>query len=485
MLGNSTFIKIFQQFPSPGIVLLPDAPVFTIVEVNLAYLVARNVEREDVIGKGFFDFVKEHSNSVSDAEIQAFCEALQNKQKWSTAPHCYNIKIKDKSGFEERYFQSENELLLNDEDGVTHIIHTITDVTETVLIKEKEARAEQSLRETSLLMQQGQELANFGNWQWDVVKNKVSWSETLYAIYGLDKTSFKATFEGYQELLHPDDRAYVYNTISSVLQTKQDVVFEERIVRPNGELRYLKSWGKVQTDEQNNPVKMIGACLDITETKIAEAQLTQMHKELEEHLKTLAISEKRYSDLFHLSPLPMWVFNLDSRKFLNVNSAAIKHYGYTLDEFLTMDVTRMWPIDCLHDFEQTVNSTSQMYSGISTQSKKNGEKIKVFLQSNFIQFSGENTHLVVATDITERQNYIQAIELQNKHLQDIAWMQSHVIRAPLARIMGLIEVFKNYDAAEIDKNGVLADIEISAQELDGVIKHISTKTDEVASPLKI
>jgi PAS domain S-box-containing protein len=122
------------------------------------------------------------------------------------------------------------------------------------------------IHENSLLMLQGQELANFGNWRWDIQEDVVRWSGTLYNIYGLDDTSFKATFEGYQELLHPDDREMVYQHIQNVLQTKKDVVFEERIIRPGGEIRYLKSWGRLNTDEHGVPVEMIGACLDITES---------------------------------------------------------------------------------------------------------------------------------------------------------------------------------------------------------------------------
>lgn len=139
------------------------------------------------------------------------------------------------------------------------------------------------LKETTQLMVQGQELARFGNWSWDIQNNVVSWSAVLYTIYGLNKDTFKATFEGYQEMLHPDDKERVYNIIQNVLLTKEDVEFEERIVRPGGEIRHLKSWATLKYDEHENPVKMIGACLDITESKnTQEALITS-----EQRFKTL------------------------------------------------------------------------------------------------------------------------------------------------------------------------------------------------------
>lgn len=139
------------------------------------------------------------------------------------------------------------------------------------------------LKETTQLMVQGQELARFGNWSWDIQNNVVSWSAVLYTIYGLNKDTFKATFEGYQEMLHPDDKERVYNIIQNVLINREDVEFEERIIRPDGEVRHLKSWATLKYDELENPVKMIGACLDITESKnTQEALITS-----EQRFKTL------------------------------------------------------------------------------------------------------------------------------------------------------------------------------------------------------
>jgi PAS domain S-box-containing protein len=121
------------------------------------------------------------------------------------------------------------------------------------------------INEAHLLMLQSQELAHFGNWRWDIQEDIVSWSPALYTIYGLDPHEFKATFAGYQERLHPDDRSAIRQTIETVLLTGEDAEFEERIIRPNGDLRYLRSWAKLKKDGQGVPLEMIGACLDITE----------------------------------------------------------------------------------------------------------------------------------------------------------------------------------------------------------------------------
>lgn len=163
------------------------------------------------------------------------------------------------------------------------------------------------LEETYFLMNQGQELAHFGNWQWDIDLNAVTWSNNLYTIYGLDKSNFKATFEGYQELLHPEDKFRVYQLIKSVLEEKRDIVFEERIIRPSGEIRHLKSWGRVKTDDRGNPVKMVGACLDITESRMMQEEL----RSSESRLRSLVDAQTNYVIRIGLD----WKYSYYNRKY--------------------------------------------------------------------------------------------------------------------------------------------------------------------------
>jgi len=77
---------------------------------------------------------------------------------------------------------------------------------------------------------------------------------------------------------------------------------------------------------------------------------------------------------------------------------------------------------------------------------------------------------------TERRKRISALQEQNEKLKEIAWMQSHVIRAPLARIMGLVQYVKDLEKNDDEKEEMLDLIVVSANELDAVIRSISDKT---------
>jgi signal transduction histidine kinase len=79
-------------------------------------------------------------------------------------------------------------------------------------------------------------------------------------------------------------------------------------------------------------------------------------------------------------------------------------------------------------------------------------------------------------DITRQRQEEQMLMLLNEKLREISWMQSHIIRAPLTRIMGLIRVIKDMDADDEEKEKALDYILISAYELDDVIKNITSKS---------
>jgi light-regulated signal transduction histidine kinase (bacteriophytochrome) len=101
--------------------------------------------------------------------------------------------------------------------------------------------------------------------------------------------------------------------------------------------------------------------------------------------------------------------------------------------------------------------------------------ILVDLQSNNIQYGDKNAKIIVVQDVTDRLKYIKAIEEQNEKLREISWMQSHLVRAPLARIMGLIPLFKGSQEDDKETSKILEYISTSAEELDQIIKNISGK----------
>jgi PAS domain S-box-containing protein len=140
--------------------------------------------------------------------------------------------------------------------------------------------AEQALREQRTLLAEAQKLAGLGCWEWDPASGRVTWSDEMYAIYGLDPARFKPSFESYLERIHPDDRAAAAATVARALMDNRAFTMDERIVRPGGEVRQLRSHGEVVRDETGRPIKMVGACIDVTDQRAYEGTLRALTRRL-------------------------------------------------------------------------------------------------------------------------------------------------------------------------------------------------------------
>ena len=198
-------------------------------------------------------------------------------------------------------------------------------------------------------------------------------------------------------------------------------------------------------------------------------------------LRELQESERRYNELFHISPLPMWVFDIETFKFLDVNEAAIDHYGYSEEEFFKMKVFDIRPNADIQVIKAVVKESTQypeekaLAEGIFRHQVKGGRVIHVEVSTSPLNFKNRDARLVLARDITDQLEFISVIEDQNQMLQQIAWTQSHMARAPLSRIMGLIELLSKCDNEE-EKLHLLQMTQDAADELDKIIKEIAEKS---------
>jgi CheY-like chemotaxis protein len=107
--------------------------------------------------------------------------------------------------------------------------------------------------------------------------------------------------------------------------------------------------------------------------------------------------------------------------------------------------------------------------------KKSGVKIDVEVYSSLIPDGKDWLVYEIVHDITIRNRYFEAMEAQNKILKDIAWTQSHLVRAPLARILGLVDLLKEREYAEMSHDQIIQLICTSSEELDAVIRDVSEK----------
>lgn len=196
----------------------------------------------------------------------------------------------------------------------------------------------------------------------------------------------------------------------------------------------------------------------------------------------IAASEKRYKYLFDNNPAPMYLFDFETLNIIDCNDEILLKYGYTREEFLKLNMIQIRPADKIAEikkiFENADKNGDDIIKFTTVHQKKNGNQIDVNINAHVMDYNGRKSTLVLIDDITENVKHLKSIEEQNKTLKEIAWMQSHVVRAPLARIMGIIHLI-NESAIVEEKTEFLQYILDSAIELDLIIKEIVNKSTTI------
>ena len=141
-------------------------------------------------------------------------------------------------------------------------------------------RAEEELLERRTLLAQTQSLAGLGSWEWDPQSGRFSWSDELFRIFGLEPRSVEPSLEAYLERVHADDREASGSVIARALAQGQGFKHEERLLRADGTVRLVRTHGQIVRDAEARPLKLIAACLDITEQREAEAELQSLTRRL-------------------------------------------------------------------------------------------------------------------------------------------------------------------------------------------------------------
>ena len=270
--------------------------------------------------------------------------------------------------------------------------------------------------------------------------------------------------------IHKEDRPNIEDKIKFIGKVKSYQLPSYRYRSGQGEWRWLET---IISDLRDDPAVngLVATSRDITSFKIQE-------KELRESLERYDIVAKATSDL-------ITDYNIENDTF-QFSNAIYDIFGYSPEELGT---SRKWWEERLHpeDYERVTKEAKEVFSNqkkllnIEYRFKCADGNYKYILDRSYVisDAEGKPSRIIGSVqDITERRKYINAIERSNERLREIAWTQSHVVRAPLARIMGLIDLLKNQRNNLDNIEEIIDNILNSSEELDKVIRKITNKTEE-------
>ena len=128
----------------------------------------------------------------------------------------------------------------------------------------------EQLRRRERQFREAERLGNLGSWEWEVATGRLTFSDELYRIFGIEPSIVEPSLESVVERTVPSDRAYFVGVVEEIAAGSRDLPFERRIHRPDGEVRTLHSNSRViETDEDGHPVRVVGVCHDVTSERRA------------------------------------------------------------------------------------------------------------------------------------------------------------------------------------------------------------------------
>jgi PAS domain S-box-containing protein len=153
-------------------------------------------------------------------------------------------------------------------------------------VLEERASALEQVAEAVAGFNEAQQVAHVGSWDWNIAEDTVSWSDELFRMFGLEPQSQDVTYESYVERVHPDDRDLVRETVARAYEEAEPFLFDQRIVLPDGGVRWVQSRGRVVTDDASTPVRMVGTSEDVTERKRLDALRDTILSSVSHELRT-------------------------------------------------------------------------------------------------------------------------------------------------------------------------------------------------------
>lgn len=207
-------------------------------------------------------------------------------------------------------------------------------------------------------------------------------------IWGRSCESLYQSPWSFTDAIHAEDRHLIPAMREKNLRGEWDD--EYRIVRPDGSVRWVRSRGFPIRDARGAISRIAGIAEDVTAQR--EAQ------------QAVRATGERYRLLFEGNPLPLWVFDLDTLRFLDVNEAACARYGYSRDEFLAMNAAQIRPEEDVARLRTALRDAApgQRRFGQWRHRLRDGRLITVEIVAHQVPFDGRRTAFICPIDVTER-----------------------------------------------------------------------------------
>ena len=259
-----------------GIWTVNEKNVTTFVNHKLSQIIGYTAD--DMLGKPVFDFMGD------EGMVQAV-EAVENWKRGIRQN--YEFRYVTKTG-EKIWVNISANPILNSDGKYKGALAMVSDITE-------RKKAEDRIRKSEAALKEAQNVAKYGNWNYDIINDELTWSEELHNVFGTDKNTDIKTHQAFLHLVDEEERDFAYQTSLHTQKTGEPFNINYHITTPAGEKRIIHELGYAKFDKEGKVIRLYGTAQDITESKKAETEMLDLNEQfrnLSAHLQTIREEER-------------------------------------------------------------------------------------------------------------------------------------------------------------------------------------------------
>ncbi|MEG4009479.1 diguanylate cyclase [Microcoleus sp. Pol11C1] len=292
-------------------------------------------------------------------------------------------------------------------------------------ITARRQQTETALQQNEIRLSEAQRVAQIGNWEWDVIRGKITWSPQLFEILGRDRALGEPTYEENLRLYHPESAKQLHLVVQRALDRGEPYLLRLQVLRPNGSIRHTEARGQAELNAEGQVIRLFGTSQDITDLVKAETELRELSTALANAVEGIS-----RLDIFG--------------RYLTVNQAYANIAGYQPEEMVGMNWQKtVHPDDC----DRMMGAYKKMLAEGRVEVEARGiRKDGSIFYKQVVMLAAYDSqersigHHCFMKDITDRKQAEAALQLEFQRLSIvIATQQEIAIRNPnLDAVMAVI-----------------------------------------------
>ncbi|MBX0332472.1 PAS domain S-box protein [Pontibacter sp. HSC-14F20] len=469
VIWNGTLIDITDQIIAQDKLMASEANLralldsspqaIYLLDESMHIVMCNAVARKDVQNMLITDLKAgmDFQELVCDEKVQQFREQHKRAMKGET--------ILYEDGHGDFWHEIALRPVLGSDNRVLAVALSVLNISERKLALETIKRNEEQLA-------RAQQLAQLGNWELDIERDVITWSDSVYNIYGISNMSFVPSRQNVMHFVPEAEHAHLLAAIEEASEKNRILSVEHTIVQPDGTRRTVYEIGEPEYDADGRLVRFHGSVQDITDRKRTEQEALKAKNLLQstlENIPEMIFSADSSLSMLYVSPQCHELTGYTEEEFINQpdlwNNAIHPEDRVYMEQHILPALNRGEP---LHYEMRIITKDKQCKWLMLRVSPRKDEKGLVY------RIDGSASDMTSYKEAQQKRDELtDQLLKQNQNLQQFAYIVSHNLRAPIANILGLTTIYNKHKPDSPMNPRVIENLFKSAKLLDTTIRDLN------------